>query len=358
MNRFFFVLPLALLSLLSLPQTTSDRIRLGAVSRLNPLWNLAQSVRTPLLDEKNFATDSKELQNLQLENHQLRAQLNLVYDWLGGERRLKDQVELFRALQKEASNDFLARRAEEMRALLQAQAIAAPARILYRDPSSWSSSCWINVGEENNRALGQTIIGKNSPVVAGGALVGIVEFVGPKQSRVRFITDSGLKTAVRAIRGSVLEREVSLAIDSLLDKLKRHPLYKSNPVTEELVQFRATLPIRFEDGYFAKGEVLGSSATYTRALGTKLKGIGFNCDVADVEGPARDLRDRAVLQEGDLLITSGLDGVFPPGLKVAVVSSISPAREGAYCYELEADPAVPNLADLTAVFILPPLTTE
>ena len=104
--------------------------------------------------------------------------------------------------------------------------------------------------------------------------------------------------------------------------------------------------------------MLGSSAPYQRSLSSKLKGIGFNCDVKDVEVPARDLRDGAVLQVGDLLVTSGLDGVFPPGLQVARVSTVSPLKEGAYAYELEAEPTAGNIHDLTGVSVLPPLRAD
>jgi cell shape-determining protein MreC len=288
----------------------------------------------------------------------LRGQLDRVYEWLSSEKHLREQIELFRILDKQPPSEFLKRRSIEMKGVLQAQAMNAFARILYRDPSSWSSSCWIDVGEENNLALGQTIIAKNSPVVAGRALIGIVEYVGKRQSRVRLITDSGLKTAVRAVRGSVLEREISLSAKTLLQCLKKHPLMKESSFTSQLAQLYQELPVRFEDGYFAKGEIFGSSAPLQRSLSQKLKGIGFNCDVSDEEGPARNLRETNVLQVGDLLVTSGLDGVFPPGLSVGFVTSIDPLREGSFSYDLQAEPAAGALNDLTALLVLPPVKSE
>lgn len=106
--------------------------------------------------------------------------------------------------------------------------------------------------------------------------------------------------------------------------------------------------------FFAKGELCGSSAIYFRSLSSTLKGTGFNCDFKDVEGPARYLRSD-ILKVGDLLVTSGLDGVFPPGLKVAIVTKVSPLQAGAFAYDLEATPVAQDLADLTSVFVLPPL---
>ena len=97
-----------------------------------------------------------------------------------------------------------------------------------------------------------------------------------------------------------------------------------------------------------------------------LKGIGFNYNTADEEGPSRSLRtgkplgvsaapESALIQAGDLLITSGLDGVFPPGIPVAIATKIASLKEGSYSYELEAKPAAGDLNDLQSVFVLPPL---
>jgi cell shape-determining protein MreC len=350
MNLSLFILPLVFLSLLSLPQNVGDQIRSGAVIVFQPVMKLAHSMRVPVAESGG---GKQELQSLQLENFQLRKQLDIVYEWIGSEKRLRDQIDL---LQKETPP--MTKRAEVMRSVLQQQAVAAFGRIIYRDPSSWSSSCWIDVGEESNQSIGRKVVAKNSPVVVGSALVGVVEYVGKRQSRIRLITDSGLKAAVRAVRGTVLDREIVSEIKVLMDRLKHHPKLKSGPAMETLVQLREALPIRWEDGYFAKGEVCGSSAPYHRVLRSSLKGIGFNCDFPDEEGAALDLRSERVVQNGDLLVTSGLDGVFPAGLKVAIVKSVSALREGAFYYELEADPAAGNLNDLSSVYVLPPLSSE
>ena len=98
-----------------------------------------------------------------------------------------------------------------------------------------------------------------------------------------------------------------------------------------------------------------------------MKGLGFNYDFSDNEGPARDLRTGeivgssskkqvALLKEGDLLITSGLDGIFPAGLEVAVVSKVHCLKEGASSYELEAKAIAENFNELSSVFVLPPLS--
>lgn len=348
MNHSIFALSLFLLSMLSLSQSAIDKIRCKAVS----------AICSVLPDSSRLAKGSaqfQELKSLQLENQQLRNQLDLVYEWLDSEKRLKEQLELFQLLSADSQlpKTWIARRSEEFKALLQKQAMAAFGRMIYRDPSSWSSSCWIDVGEENNAALGQTIIAKNSPIVSGSALIGVIEYVGKRQSRVRLITDSGLKTAVRAVRGSILEREIATLAHNLLEKLQRQPKRNADFIAQ-LAQFEKTLPLRWEDAYFAKGEIMGNSASYFRSLQPTLKGIGFNYDFPDAEGPTRDLRSN-ILQEGDVLVTSGLDGVFPPGLKVGIVTKIKPLSAGAFCYELEASPAAKDLSDITTVCVLPPV---
>lgn len=301
----FFALGLALFCWINLPKTVSDQLRSVAVSALSHF-----AVRPEC--------DAGELARLKLENQNLRAQVEHVYEWLVHDQRMGEQVELYKELVKKTGEKpdctFFQRRAAHLRALLQKQLFSVPAQVIYRDPSSWSSSLWVNVGEENNQTLGCSVVSKNSPVISDGALVGVVDYVGKKQARVRLITDSGLSPAVRAVRG-----------------------------------------INLEDGYLAKGEVHGSSAPFWRSRGPILKGVGFNYDYPDEEGHARDLNGPVpLLKEGDVLLTSGLDGVFPPGLQVGFVTRIAPLKEGSYAYEMEARPAASHLNDLQSVFILPP----
>jgi len=337
--------------MISLPHTVSDQLRSKTVGTLASFWTFFRPPTT--------STGGEEMTSLRLENHQLRSQLDFVYEWLGSEKRLKEQIELFKTLSSDESNskEFIARRIEELKSLLQKETRAAFARIIYRDPTAWCSSCWIDVGEENNLALGQKIVAKNSPVVFGTSLVGIVEFVGKRQSRIRLITDSGLKTAVRAVRGSILDREIATLTKTLLERLKKHPTLKFDKVEAELRAVQKSLPIRWDDHYFAKGEIFGSSAPYYRSLQSKLKGIGFSCDFKDKEGPARDLHSE-LIRVGDVLVTSGLDGVFPSGLKVAIVTKVGELKPGDYAYQLEAESMANELTDVASLYVLPPMSIE
>lgn len=63
----------------------------------------------------------------------------------------------------------------------------------------------------------------------------------------------------------------------------------------------------------------------------------------------------ALLSVGDLLITTGLDGVFPAGLHVGVVSKVDILQEGQCFYRLEAIAAAGGFDDLNFVSVLPAL---
>lgn len=289
-----FVL-MAALAVLSLSRGASDKIRGFSSSILYPVWELALSVRSSVSDTKNSDLDLR-LEQLVLENQLLKNEISHLRLGSGGEE-LKDLL----------SFDF--------------QII--PARVIFRSPSTWDNTLWINVGELTNKQLGKQVVQKNSPVIVKKSVVGMVDYVGNRQSRVRLITNSDLSLSVRVHRK--IGQEVRL---------------------------------------LAKGELQGRA----EQVGNReyiLRGIGFNYDYGDKEGPARDLRTGIpegkggpavlILKKGDLLVTSGLDGVFPAGLHVASIQKIFPLKEGDYYFELEARPTVENLDHLSTVFVLQPL---
>jgi cell shape-determining protein MreC len=264
---------------------------------------------------------------IRLENHQLKEHLRLLQDIREGEERKIHPLN------------------------------AVPAQVIYRDPTSWSSTIWVNIGEDENLKRGKPLIAINSPVVDGDALVGVIDYVGKTQSRVRLITDSGLSPAVRAVRGGRQERE----INHLITLLKSRLAFRNEFAGERkaLSSIQEKLKLDGEDFYLAKGELKGSSLPFWKSKSPLLKGTGFNCDFPDALSPAAELTSkRPIIQKGDLLITSGLDGVFPAGLSVAIVEKVFPLPEGGYAYDLEAKPAASYLNDLSIVFILPPLSSD
>lgn len=362
----YFVLGVFLFCWISLPRTTSDSLRSFAVASFSPIWKGWGR----LFQDRRSADSGKEIARLQWENQNLRARIESAQDWIHFEAQIGDQLEVLKAVPK---NEFFKRRAAQLRGKLESQLLSFPAEVIYRDPSSWSSSLWVYAGEEDNRALGRKVISKNSPVVSGCALVGVVDYVGEKQSRVRLITDSGLSPAVRAVRGGMQNRELGLILNGLLSRLEaREDLFASSEERQALLTrldgLKMKLDPALEESYLAKGELHGSSAPFWRSRGLVLSGVGFNYDYADEEGPARDLRTgrpvgsslpaQPILKEGDLLVTSGLDGVFPAGLLTGTVSRIAPLKEGSYAYEIEVRPAAYCLNDLRTLFILPSLSAD
>lgn len=375
-HRFFSFVTLgfALLILVSLPKQASDPIRSFTVASFAPAWNLAHRFKTYLYDRpflRSEARPSLEVSELKIESQSLRSQLETQQAWKEWTQHLDAQLAALQQLKVDIRQPFFQRRWEEMNDLVQRQFFAILAPVIYRDPSSWSSSLWIQAGQKDNESLGRIVVAKNSPVVIGSSLVGVVEFVGWQQSRVRLITDSGLIVSVRAARGKWQDRKLSELTRSLEKKITpREDLPLAPQEKTELLSLLQRLERHTgsEDGYYAKGHLQGSSSPFWRSRGLSLKGVGFNYDYPDQEGPARELRtgkpigasnaQTPILKTGDLLITSGLDGVFPAGIEVGVVTHINPLSEGAYAYELEAHPTASHFHDLQNVFVLPPLTLE
>lgn len=238
---------------------------------------------------------------------------------------------------------------------------AVLASVIYRDPMSWSSSIWINVGERTNKELGFEIVAKNSPVLSGKSVVGAIDYVAENQSRVRLITDSGLNPSVRALRGRIQNQVLIEHIEALIGGINsrlEQIFAKEQSVTflKNLCFLKEKLLEEQKDCYLAKGILKGSGAPLWRSPYQLLKGIGFNYDFADEYGPSCNLASQMpLLKEGDLLVTTGMDGVFPPLLRVANVIKVYPLKEGAYTYTIEAVPAVPNLNAIRYVSVIPPI---
>ena len=277
----FLGLAVFLFCWINLPKSGADRLRSFAI--------------TPF-SKRSSETGGHDSTRAQLENQNLRMQLEHAYDWLLYDQRINGQLGFLKGLEERA---FCEKKAAHLKEVLKSQLFAIPAQVVYRDPSSWSSSLWVNVGDENNRALGKPIIGKNSPVLADGALVGVVDYVGKNQARVRLITDSGLCPAVRVSRGATQNRELGHQIQGLLNQIeKREDL---TDLVSQLKKLEEKTGLEWEDGYLAKGEVHGSSAPFWRSRGPILKGVGFNFDYPDEEGAAKV----PMIKEGDLLVDFG-----------------------------------------------------
>lgn len=350
--RPFVVLALVLFTILSLPHWACNNIRSAAVATLAPPWRALNFFKTfgasPLTVP--HAT-SREVEVLKQENYMMHAQIEMLRHFLKAESLMEKELERLGI----TTNP---KRKEELLRLVDMQAQSLFARVIFREPVSWSSSLWINVGERNNKILGKNVVAKNSPVVLGTSAVGVVEYVGYRRSRVRLISDSGLTPSVRVVRGGEQNRAALEHIDAVLDDLSQRGDFRE--IYNALSAVKKTLLSQTEAVYLAKGELAGNSAPLWRGRGALLHGVGFNYDFADDEGPGRLLHasDSPLVREGDLLVTTGMDGVFPSGLRVGLVCRVEPLREGASAYELEAKIAAGNLDELSYVSVFPPLEAD
>ena len=267
----------------------------------------------------------------------------------------------------EAENHLLRLEIGRLRTLVDEKGIAkdplvVSASVIYRDPTLWMNSMWVNVGEETNALMGSEIISHNSPVLFGGAVVGVVDYVGKKQSRIRLVTDMSFQPSVRAARGLPSNAAFVQHLDAVLMRIKDGVIYSA------LQKMRDELDGDAETWYLAKGVISGAGSPLWRDRTHILKGYGFNYDFADEMGCGRELlsgkpligngKALPIIQESDLLVTTGMDGVFPRGLKVAEVTHVYPMREGAFSYEIDAVPYVKNLDSLQTVFIIPKVGFE
>lgn len=375
-NTFTLLGLLFFLSVITrLPAPFLHYARSITVDVLSSPFSWGETARRSFRSKDRCRSDALEEENARLlaENYTLRSQMSSVYEWLLFDARIEEQTKRLRSLQENETLDgeiywreFFQRRSEELKNLLEKHTQALSAKVIYRQPFSWGSSLWINVGAKDNALLEREIVSKNSPVIVGGNLVGVVEYVSEEKSRVRLITDSGFIPSVRAHRGKTQDGELLELLHALSIRLQS----RKDLSAEMLLAFQSLqkhLLTTKKDLRLAKGEIRGASSSLWSRSPCLLRGIGFNYDYADEEGVERDLRTGKalssaetptcpILKEGDLLVTTGLDGVFPEGLFVGIVTKVAPLEPGDFYYRLEAEPTCQNLSHLSSVFVLPPVT--
>jgi len=371
-----------LLILLSIPSSLSEHLRGGTMALIGPLLEQVNAIKiyiitTPVYSDDPERSDlirshDERASQLEIENQALKTEVYKLQELFKHELYLIAQMTTLPPAAKAASANKLSQHQSDLQKIFDFQLESIPARVIYRSPAAWNSSLWINVGQADNEKIKRPIICKNSPVVVGTSIVGVIDYVGRHQSRVRLITDSGLPPSVRAARGQPQNQHILELIQLLQSSLAaKQELFSSRDEKAQLMtlfeQLKQSVQGKGEEWYLAKGEIYGRSLPLWRSPGQTLKGTGFNYDFSDNEGPARDLRSGQaliapdtvpalpIIKEDDLLITTGLDGVFPPGLRVATVSKIDSLKEGDYFYEIEAKPTAGNLDTLSLVFVIPPV---
>jgi cell shape-determining protein MreC len=239
---------------MSLSKNASERIRSSVVCSFAPCWRSFNFLKEkalflstlPFPRAAHDLIDALEIERLSQENQLLRSQIENVREWLLYEDRIQEQVARYKLLSQTDFNDlfwkeFFKRRSQELSHSLDLQICALPAKVIFREPASWSSTLWINLGEKDNQKLKKKIIGKNSPVLLGTSIIGVVEYVGDYQSRVRLITDSRLTPSVRACRGNEQNRYLLEHLEALIFALEpREDLFPSKD--ESLIVTQQAIP--------------------------------------------------------------------------------------------------------------------
>lgn len=345
LQTYLFQVALLFFSL-SLSSHATTCAKAWAISSIQWVWSPLNRVHqtlaaTPQLlggRSQNFKSDQARQAALEVDNLLLREKLTQT-------QQQQLQIQALELQQRQEFSSIL------------------PAQVIHRDPNSWGHSLWLNVGKEQGAS-------KGSPAVVGPHLVGVVDYVGKNQCRVRLLTDSGLRPSVRVVRGKEQDRQLLHHLQQAATTLsQREELFAT---AEEQSIFQENLSIlkeRLKNSgaslYLAKGELWGSYKAAGKSLSLELFGTGFNYDYADEHGPARDLRSGVpihqqgkgipLIEPGDLLVTTGMDGVFPKGLCVATVRKLFPLREGSYYYDLLASPSAGDLNQLQTLLLLPPV---
>ncbi|MGR3952209.1 MAG: rod shape-determining protein MreC [Chlamydia sp.] len=250
--------------------------------------------------------------------------------------------------------------------------VVAP--VLFKEEKTRSSAIWVGLGRKNwtNSSFS---IERYCPILSHGYLIGYIDYVGERVSRVLLITDPKLFVAVRVKRAISL-KEKTLVLGKSFQAALSSYARQSEPPSENLqkgvravetilsiLNSEAPSPI-----YFAYGYLQGASSSLSSSKRPHtIHGYGFNCDL-DREGSIkRDLRTGkktaedqkiSIIKTKDLLETSGLDGIFPKALPIASVSYVFPLGEGDNSYTIEAIPLREEFGSIHYVTILEALPQE
>lgn len=197
-----------------------------------------------------------------------------------------------------------------------------------------------------------------SPVVSGDKLLGHIDFVMKNYARVRLIQDPLSRVSVAVLRKS-------FPMQQLYEQLKlaqvEFECIKDSPSKvlglqkiEELKSFLVEKSLASnspQDTICSRGLLFGQGGGSFSKF-SRLKGQGFN-DLY-LPSPSHCQGSKPLVEVGDELITSGLDGRFPFGLRVAKVASLQLQDEAGTLYDLEAETLI-TPPELNYVWILPPL---
>lgn len=218
-------------------------------------------------------------------------------------------------------------------------------KMIFQPTAPWGNTVWVDVGYKTSPLpIG---LQRNCPVLSGDVAVGLVDFVGAYASRVRLLSDPLVHPAVQIRRQGVDIHGVQRAVSFLQETLKKHPdIMPSRKAARALFKLLSCCPCHLSDDKstrFARGELQGAEKMTDPSM---WKGVGFALEIS------ADGKGGVPIRVGDVLETSGLDGLFPQGLIVAKVTSVAPTEEGATTFHILARSEAENFLHLDYLTIL------
>ena len=329
-----------------------------------------ENIRGPFFGfEDLFASSTHDqksitIASLKSENIHLKKQIEEAKKYLSSEEHIESiHNKCLRYDQSDLGefSSYYKRRLNQMINYLSLSKWQLSANIIYREPANWNSAIWIDIGTESNTELQTDIVAINSPVIIGEHLIGLIEKVDKHKSLVRLITDSRVTPSVRCVRGGEQESMIKNYCIKLKDILSIYNDHDFHPLIKRLDEQISKFDIDGHTQYLGKGYLVGTSHPIWRSRSLLLNGYGFNYNYGDEEGPPKFLYEdlsSPLFQKGDALLTTGMDGIFPPNLLVGFVETVSKLKEGAVTCELKAMISYPEFSDMTQVTVLPPVDKD
>ena len=305
----------------------------------NVIYNTIFSLKSKVFQLASpSASYNQTLYNLKTQNISLKRQIDSLYEWLLFDQKTNDLVDKTEALKQQANSsphtkDFFLQKSEFLknRSLAQLQSISA--KVIHRTRLSWYKYCWINVGLEDNKKIGQDIVSIDSPVVQGNALIGIIDKVEKKKSRVLLITDNSNTISIQLLN----KRDSN---EKLVNLLKQASLLAKNEDRSPLLNCIDTIRKKYptKTPHNITGEVNGI-CDLNIFNGDIMLSARLFCDPKSVK-----------LETGDILVTSGLDEIAPQGVEVGIIADIT---EDICSYNLKLLPACDDINKVYFVSVLP-----
>lgn len=328
-------------------------MRLATFTALQSIYNKIYFFSHP----SSFSIKEYQEKIHQLEAREvlLKNKIEFVKDMVLSDSRLQKRLEELRQIISESLEDNT-QKTRYLAKLLQQELTAIPGKVIFREPLLWNNFLWINLGKMQNKEVGEEIIAKDSPVVVGNKVLGVIEEVHETKSKVRLLTDPSLNISVRVTRGREQNLSLLESVEELLHRLDVRPDLIEGEVTQTALRELQKSLLQDVGNYpLAKGILQGSNSSLWRLPAHILQGFGFNYEFSDEEGEKIDLRSQnpPIIRMGDLLITTGFDGVFPKGLVTATVVAVEPLNPGDIFYKIRARAAIENIHEIEFIQVLP-----